>query len=221
MSNLFIFIMGTIKQGVLGGFSGKVGTVIGGTWNGITYMRGIAPRHSDAQTEPQLNQRMKFAVTMKFLQPVSQFLKIGFKNYAVKMTAINAAFSYNFHAALQGTYPNLTIDYAKALLAYGTLTPALNPVVTSSVAGTVTFAWDDNAEEIGASPLDRTLIVVYNATKNQAVYIAGLTDRATGTQTVILPNSFSADTVQCYIAFISIDEQLVSDSLFAGAVVVL
>ena len=34
--------MGTINQGILGGFSGKVGTVIGGSWKGITYMRGIA-----------------------------------------------------------------------------------------------------------------------------------------------------------------------------------
>jgi hypothetical protein len=30
--------MGTIKQGILGGFSGKVGTVVGGTWKGIHYM---------------------------------------------------------------------------------------------------------------------------------------------------------------------------------------
>jgi len=213
--------MGTIKQGILGGFSGKVGTVIGGTWKGIAYMRGIAPSHSDAQTDAQLTQRMKFAVTMQFLQPVSQFLKIGWKNYAVKMTAANAAFSYNFHAALQGTYPDFTINYAKALLAHGNLAPALNPVATSAVANTVTFTWNNNSTEIGASSLDKTLIVVYNASKNQAVYIDGLTDRAAGTQTVTLPDSFMADTVQCYIAFISVDGQLVSDSQFAGAIVVL
>jgi hypothetical protein len=213
--------MGTIKQGILGGFSGKVGTVIGGIWKGITYMRGIAPSHSDAQTDAQLTQRMKFAVTMQFLQPVSQFLKIGWKNYAVKMTAVNAAFSYNFHNALLGTYPNFTINYAKALLAHGTLTPALNPVASSTAASVVTFSWDNNSTEIGASSLDKTLIVVYNGTKNQAVYFDGLTDRATVTQTVSVPGSFKADTVQCYIAFISVDGQLVSDSLFAGAVVVL
>ena len=27
--------MGKIKQGILGGFSGKVGTVVGSYWNGI------------------------------------------------------------------------------------------------------------------------------------------------------------------------------------------
>ena len=31
--------MGTINKGILGGFSGKVGNVVGGTWKGIDYMR--------------------------------------------------------------------------------------------------------------------------------------------------------------------------------------
>lgn len=30
--------MGTIKQGILGGFSGKVGTVVGSTWKSVHYM---------------------------------------------------------------------------------------------------------------------------------------------------------------------------------------
>ena len=48
--------MGTIKQGILGGFSGKVGTVVGSSWKGISYMRGLATRytstsHSSPKTE--------------------------------------------------------------------------------------------------------------------------------------------------------------------------
>ena len=34
--------MGTIKQGILGGFSGKVGSVVGASWKGISYMRSQA-----------------------------------------------------------------------------------------------------------------------------------------------------------------------------------
>lgn len=30
--------MGKIKQGILGGFKGKVGTVVGSSWNGIAYI---------------------------------------------------------------------------------------------------------------------------------------------------------------------------------------
>jgi hypothetical protein len=31
--------MGKISKGILGGFSGTVGTVVGGKWKGIDYMR--------------------------------------------------------------------------------------------------------------------------------------------------------------------------------------
>ncbi len=52
--------MGKIKQGILGGFRGKVGTVIGASWNGISYMRGLAQSHKNPQTEAQLKQRSFF-----------------------------------------------------------------------------------------------------------------------------------------------------------------
>ena len=212
--------MGTIKQGILGGFSGKVGTVIGGTWKGISYMRGIAPGTSDAQTDAQLAQRAKFKAAMAFCQPISQFLKIGWKNLAVKMTAMNAAFQYTIKNAIQGTYPNFTIDYPNALVAKGNLPPALNQVAASTVAGTVLFTWDDNSDEIGASPYDKNLLVVYNPEKNQAVTFSDLGERADGTQSVTVPNSFSGDLVHCYIAFETLDGFEQSNSKYAGAVTV-
>ena len=52
--------MGKINQGILGGFSGKVGNVIGGTWKGIDYMR-VKPAHvTNPKTEGQVDQRSKF-----------------------------------------------------------------------------------------------------------------------------------------------------------------
>ena len=49
--------MGKIKQGILGGFRGKVGTVIGASWNGISYMRGLAQSHKNPKTAAQTKQR--------------------------------------------------------------------------------------------------------------------------------------------------------------------
>ena len=212
--------MGTIKQGILGGFSGKVGSVIGGIWKGISYMRGLSVSHANPQTDAQLAQRQKWSVTMHFLQPLTEFLKTGYKNFAVKMTCINAAMAYNIKNALQGTYPNFTIDYPNALVSRGNLAPALNQVAASTVAGTVLFTWDDNSDEINASPFDKNLLVVYNPEKNQAVTFSELGERADGTQSVTVPNSFSGDLVHCYIGFITIDGQLLSNSKYAGAVTV-
>ena len=52
--------MGKIKQGILGGFKGKVGTVIGSSWNGIAYMRGLAQSVKNPKTAAQLQQRAYF-----------------------------------------------------------------------------------------------------------------------------------------------------------------
>jgi len=212
--------MGKIKQGILGGFSGGVGTVVGGTWKGIDYMRIRPARVSNPQTDPQLDQRKKFAVTMKFLQPISQFIRIGFKNFAVKMTAMNAAFAYNIRNALKGTYPDYEISYANALVSRGNLAPALNPAVQSTISGTVEFTWADNSTDINASPLDKTMLVVYNPLKGQAVCVVDDGIRSDSPQTVTVPNSFLGDQVQCYIGFISADGQEVSNSNYAGVVTV-
>lgn len=52
--------MGKIKQGILGGFKGKVGTVIGASWNGIAYMRGLPQSVRNPQTAAQEAQRAFF-----------------------------------------------------------------------------------------------------------------------------------------------------------------
>ena len=212
--------MGTIKQGVLGGFSGKVGSVIGSSWKGISVMRGIAQSVSNPQTDAQLTQRQKFSITMGFLQPISEFVKTGFKNYAVRKTGINAAMGYNLRNAITGVYPDQVIDYPNALVSRGSLPAALNQVAASTVAGTVLFTWDDNSDESGASALDKSLLVIYNPEKHQAVTVNQLAERADGTQTVTVPSSFSGDLVQCYIGFIASDGKDVASSRFAGAVTV-
>jgi hypothetical protein len=212
--------MGKIKQGILGPFSGKVGTVIGSVWKGIAYMRGIAASVANPQTVPQLTQRQKFSVVASFLQPLNEFLKIGFRSYAVNQTATNAAMSYNLANAVQGAYPNFTIDYSNALVSRGDLAAPLNPAAAAGAAGAIVFTWDNNSTEIGAVADDKSLIVVYNPVKHQAVTANALADRADGTQTLTVPDSFTGDLVQCYMAFQSAAGE-VSLSGFAGAVTVL
>ena len=52
--------MGKIKQGILGGFKGKVGTVIGSSWNGIAYMKGLPQSVRNPRTDAQVQQRNFF-----------------------------------------------------------------------------------------------------------------------------------------------------------------
>jgi hypothetical protein len=212
--------MGTFKQGIYGGYSGKVGNVVGSSWKGINVMRIMPASVSNPQTEPQLAQRQKFGLTMNFLQPLSEFVKTGFKNYAVKKTCLNAAMGYNISNAITGAYPNFAIDYANVLVSRGSLPAALNATAAAGAAGTVVFTWEDNSDEVGAATTDKTLIVAYNAAKHQAVTVNELAERADGTQTVTVPDSWSGDQVQTYLAFIDSKGDDVASSRFAGAVTV-
>ena len=183
--------MGIIKQGITGGFSGMVGNIIGGSWKGIAYMRIRPVSVANPKTDPQLDQRSRFAITLRFLEPLTEILKTGFKNYAIKMSPVNSAMSYNIFNAIQGTYPNYTIDYPNALLSRGKLPAPLNQAAASTVAGTVLFTWTDNSDEMRASDTDKSLLVVYNPVKDQAVSFSALGTRAAGTQAVTVPHSFS------------------------------
>ena len=210
--------MGTIKQGILGGFSGKVGTVIGGNWKGIDYMRSKAASVSNPKTEAQLDQRARFGAALKFLQPLTAFLRVGFKSYAVKMTAFNSAMSYNLNNALTGVYPDYSIDYASALVTRGSLPGALNPLVECSTPGQVDFSWQDNSQDANASANDKVLLVVFNPAKQLAVTIIGGNDRSSGSQVIEVPSTFASDEVQCYIAFQNANQSVLSNSQYAGAV---
>jgi len=212
--------MGTIKQGILGGFSGKVGTVIGGNWKGIDYMRGKAASVSNPKTEAQLDQRARFGAALKFLQPLTSFLRVGFKNYAVKMTAFNSAMSYNLNNALSGVYPEYFIDYASALVSRGSLPGALNPQVQSANPNQVEFTWQENSQDANASANDKVLLVVFNSAKQLAITIVGGNDRAAGGQAVTVPSSFAGDQVECFIAFQNLNQSVLSNSVYAGPVVV-
>jgi hypothetical protein len=211
--------MGTIKQGILGGFSGKVGNVVGGSWKGIDTMRVMPASVANPQTTPQLVQRQKFSIVMAFLQPLSEFLKTGFKDYAVKKTEINAAMSYNINYAVTGAYPAQTVDYPNVLVSRGPLPSAMNPAVASTVAGRVDFTWDNNSTETGAAATDRSLLVVYNPVRHQVVTDSEQAQRSAGSRNVTVPDSYTGDTVECYIAFINTTGDI-SSSRYAGNVAV-
>ena len=48
--------MGKIKQGILGGFRGKVGTVVGSYWNGIFYMKALPQSYKKGRSGSKMQQ---------------------------------------------------------------------------------------------------------------------------------------------------------------------
>lgn len=212
--------MGKISQGVLGGFSGKVGNVVGGTWKGIDYMRIKPANVTNPRTEGQVDQRSKFSTVLRFLQPMTDFLRVGYKLYANKMTQFNAAMSYNLNNAITGAYPNFMVDYASALVTRGNLTGAANGAASSPSAASVEVTWTDNSGSGSAQATDKALIVLLNTTRQEAVFTTAGPARSAGTETISVPSEYTGEDVEVFLGFISEDGSKVANSSYLGSVTV-
>ena len=159
--------MGTIKKGILGGFSGKVGTVVGASWKGIDYIRSLPASVRNPRTPGQVNQRNKFATVIKFLSKINPVIQVGFKDYTAKQTATNAAMSYNMLNAVTGDAGVYQLDFPKVMVSRGTLyNPSTADVMVSD--GDVTAAWNVDIAGNGAMD-DMSNVLVYNSTKDEEI----------------------------------------------------
>ena len=211
--------MGIIKQGILGGFSGKVGTVIGGSWRGISYMRSHALKIKNPRTEAQVSQRSKFTLALSFLKPITNVLRTGFKLYANKQTAFNAAMSYTLANAITGDYPDFELNFASALISRGTLTAAANGLAAAA-DGKVTVSWEDNTGIGTAKATDKALIAVLNPSKGEGLSDNVGSARSAGSQIIDIPADWMGDEVQVYLGFVSEDAKEVANSVYLGSVTV-
>lgn len=212
--------MGKINQGILGGVSGQVGNVIGGTWKGIDYLRIKPSSVANPRTEGQVDQRSKFGTVLRFLQPLTEFLRVGFKLYSKQMTQFNAAMSYNLNNGITGAYPNFMIDYGTALVSRGNLKGADDGAATSPSAGNVEVTWTDNSGRGSAKETDKSLIVLLNTIRGEAVFTTSGPERSTGIATIPVASEYSGEDVEVFLGFVSEDGNKVANSAYLGTVTI-
>ena len=209
--------MGTIKQGILGGFSGKVGTVIGSSWKGISYMRGQAQHVKNPRSAGQVDQRSKFNLALNFLQPNVPYIRIGYKSQAAKQTEFNAAMSYIVKNAITGASPNYALDYTKVMVSRGGLTQVTDAAASWAAATSkLTITWTDNSGVGSALATDKAMPFVYNKDKNETIYNTEGATRTTHTMDITVPSDWVGDKVEVYLGMVSEDGTLVADSIYLG-----
>lgn len=213
---LKITFMGIIKKGILGGFSGKVGSVVGASWKGIDYIRSLPTTVNNPRTPAQVTQRNKFSAVVNFLSKISPLLKIGFRDYANRQTAFNAAMSYNLLNAVTEESGEFEMDYSKVLVTRGKLYRPKSGEV-AFMNDEITVAWDSDFSGNG-SFTDSAIVLLYNTTKNEAVIENDKSERNQGVVGLTFPEYWKGDTVENFVSFISEDGKLISDSLYVGQV---
>jgi hypothetical protein len=211
--------MGTIKKGIIGGFSGKVGPVVGSSWKGIAYMRSLPVSVKDARTTRQLRHRAKFALVINLLKPMKEVLHTGWKLYAQRQSPFNAATAYTFANTVSGEYPDFKIEPGKVLISCGSLTLATGTCIRFNNRQ-VECQWEDNSGKGSAKPTDKTLIAIVNLEKSEAVTITAGARRTDCLQNVAIPAEWSGNEIHAYLGFISENEKEIANSVHVGAVTI-
>lgn len=70
--------MGRLNQGPNGSFSGKAGSLIGSSWKGIFYIKGLQKKSLKPRSPRQIEYQDRFAFAVKFLHPIKNILNMGF-----------------------------------------------------------------------------------------------------------------------------------------------
>ena len=214
--------MGKMFTGILGGFTGTVGTVIGsGNRKGDDLIRVKSKRPRTSNTEGQANQRTKFGLVTAFMQVINFILKFSFKVVAGDtMSSYNYAVQYALKNAITGEAPDFELDYSKVLISEGQLSRETT-AGAELVDGKVNFHWEDNSGSGKCTATDKAVLLVYNIDQSEVSYSIGAVTRGMKAGSLSLPYNQTGDTLLFYLFFQSAtDEILVSSSHFLGKVVI-
>ncbi len=159
--------MARLNNGILGGGSGKVGTVVMYTRYGREFVRSLPTPAKDRKTPGQLVQRQKMALIHQFLRPAKELIQKTFSNDSSTRSPYQSAQSYNLKHAIAGAYPNQYIDLHKALISKGNILLPSEITCTANENG-ISINWNTEATEPYAEDYD-TLLIVWKYKKSDFI----------------------------------------------------
>ena len=197
--------MGKIKQGILGGFRGTVGTVVGSSWNGIAYMKGKPQSVRNPRSDAQVQQREFFKEVQALVtQLTDEQLASLFPSVTRGMTRRNML-TRQISACADYTDDVKTFDLA-LLEGIGNGeridSPMLESIVSDIDGSLAIYAEAAAAEAIGKPAEANFIAVAYNLTQKKiAVFNTDVTDTAEGVTIPVGSWAVEGDSVRFYLTY--------------------
>ncbi|WP_316820302.1 DUF6266 family protein [Pedobacter gandavensis] len=209
--------MGKLNNGLFGGFSGRVGNLVGYMLNGKPVIRLIG--HSTKKLTPARKANcQKMTVVNSFLRSNMTFIRNGFRliTAGTDQNFYNAAVSYNKKHAVKGEYPNLNMDYSKAMVSMGSLLKAGKTEISQHEDG-VEFNWEVPADLPWLNRNDRAMLLIHFPDADVSTYVLSGSRRHVGKEVVAIDPNLANSRMEAYISFINEDATEISDSVYAGS----
>lgn len=210
--------MAILKNGIFGRISGKIGSLVASSWKGINYVRTRPEVIKGAPVSPARKAAQeKLTYLSKLLSLFYSYLVIGFKHKAVQQTELNAAFSANYHTAVLGSYPDLSIDYSKLTLSSGRL-PLLSSLTWSYGAdGVIQVDWTSDPHQPGSYD-DQVMLILYSEKRKIVDGFIGRVLRRDHQCSFTPDTRMKGAKVHLYVFVASFSRHLVSNSEYLGAI---
>lgn len=208
--------MATFQNGSNGPFTGLLGPVVGSSWKGIPYIKSRPKKRVGKVSEAEMANRKKFAISQAWLRPVVKFVRAGFKGYSPLSEGFVAAKSYLLKNAIEGKFPDITINPALVKVSFGDL-PLPNDIVVGLVNQKLQFTWDTAVPQ-GANENDQVMLLAYNIEKEWASHTVAGQLRTTGVQELPVFYIDPGETYHIYFAMVAPDRSKQSDSVYLGTI---
>ena len=213
--------MATITKGILGGFSGTVGTVVGANYRGKDIIRS-RPKKSDRKpTEAQVLQQKKFTLVISFLQPLKAIQNQYFGASSGVKSKVNLAASYMLNNALVVVADEPSLVYNKILITKGELAGFQNLEATPAVGRILAFTWEDNSVQGNASATDVANVVCYNEIAGTFEMYQAVATRADLAAQIILPPYLAGLDVHVWMYFNNAAQKVACNSPYLGLITLL
>ena len=173
--------------GILGGFNGKVGPVIGYVWRGRWCMRARPRKVHNPRTEAQQAHRMQFRDMVQTASQLTAALRYGMRQASLEqgLTEGNLFVRMN-----KDCFSAEGVDYTRLLLSSGPLAPVAFAPATVDERGVMRVEFEKNPLRLRASSEDKVWVVAYCPELKQLV-IASPVERRVRRVATALPDEWA------------------------------
>lgn len=190
--------MAIAKDGILGGFSGKVGNIVGLTLNGVPIMRAAPKASQKPPTEKQRLQRLKFSLAIEFTKPFLEITQQFFNQSAFSGERRNLLISYTLQNVIQLQDDEFTLLWNKFLVSSGDLSGFHHLDVTLQDES-LHLTWQDNSSQGFAQPNDEVHLLFVSENLEQVDFLENIAHRTSTQVTVSLPDWTVEHSAHFYI----------------------
>ena len=202
--------MAIIKQGILGGFKKKIGSVVGSSWKGKATMRSLPLSVANPRTALQVENRNRFKACAAFASLVlASIIKPLMDRFAGQMSGYNMFTKLNKEVFADPSAPvwaNLVISKGKMI--------APNVAESTLSGANLTISVENTPNDRYGLPTDKIFALCVEQTTGDIVY-QGDTGATREDETVTVQVSkliFAGKKCELYVSFLRADGSEVSNT---------